>query len=78
MAIAMYDHEDKVPYNEFLDADQQISTEERIASALFDEFEHEGLQEEGAAALGRSILYDILREYRPDLFTDYKGIGDAD
>ena len=54
-------------YNDKLDADQQISKEEEIAAHLFDVY---GLDEDSAANAGRQILFMVLSEFRPDLFTE--------
>jgi len=71
--------QDKVPYSNSLDADEQISTEEWIATQIFDHPPcHPGSQtlrsveisEGDAARLGRDILYSVLRRFRPDLFAD--------
>ena len=68
------------PYNDKLDADQQISTEEKIAALIseFQEMQVENddgngcddhtLTEEDCADLGRRILNLVLQEFRPDLF----------
>jgi len=61
----------KVPYSDKLDADQQISTEEKIAAFLKKEIEEgdESLgDDEHLGDLGRDILYLVLCEFRPDLF----------
>lgn len=55
-----------MPYNEALDPDQQITTEELIAAAIFDRTE---TTEEEAQKLGRDILLVVLAEFRPDLVT---------
>lgn len=63
----------RVCYNDKLDADHQISTEEQIAALIFDTFTGEscaGSTEESCADLGRRILYVVLREFRLDLFAD--------
>ena len=52
-------------YNGKLDADAQITKEEWIAAAVT---EVVCLSEEEAASLGRSILYQVLKRFRPDLF----------
>lgn len=57
-------------YTDALDADRQVTTEERIAAAIFD-FEYEEPDErpgeEACAELGRRILRIVLSEFRPDL-----------
>lgn len=53
-------------YTDRLDADAQISAEERIAATIFDAGVE--VSEEDASELGRSILNAALREFRPDLF----------
>lgn len=52
-------------YNDVLDPDVQISTEETIASTIFDSVR---CSEEEAAELGRDILTKVLVLFRPDLF----------
>ena len=70
------------PYNDRLAGDDQISAEEMIAFAIregntagmSDEAIEDGLDvvgpypEEVCAHLGREILYNVLRKFRPDLF----------
>lgn len=56
----------KVPYSDKLDADQQISTEERIASRISDLTEGT-MEDEICAEIGRDALYIVLQEFRPDL-----------
>ena len=53
-------------YNDSLEADQQITSEERIAAYLFEGY-RDAFSEFDAAEAGREILQMILREYRPDL-----------
>lgn len=53
-------------YNDKIDADTQISTEEKIAAHLFDVY---GLDEDSAGNAGRQILRIVLEEFRADLFT---------
>jgi hypothetical protein len=57
--------EDTGKYNGKLDPLAQISTEERIASYIFEKSE---ISEEDAAKAGREILNMVLEEFRPDLF----------
>lgn len=61
-------------YNDTLDAEQQVDTEEMIASLIFDAeeksvwgVEEHHLSEEECAQLGRDILLRVLAEFRPDL-----------
>jgi hypothetical protein len=56
-------------YNDKLDADQQISTEEKIAAQIFDSFRenYPGISEDDAQQMGRDILLMVLKEFRPDL-----------
>ena len=54
-------------YNDTLDADSQINSEERIAVHLFDNY-REGLNEQEAADAGRTILKMVLSEFRYDVF----------
>lgn len=61
-------------YNDTLDADDQISSEEMIASLIFDAEENavKGgdepvFTEEECAQLGRDILIRVLAQFRPDL-----------
>lgn len=61
----------KVPYSDQLDADQQVSTEEKIAAFLKKEIEESDEtfgDDEHLGDMGRDILYLVLREFRPDLF----------
>lgn len=58
----------KVKYNERMAGDQQISMEEKIAARIYDDPSTE-CSESDAQELGRDILYAVLREFRPDLFT---------
>lgn len=64
-------------YNDTLDADDQITMEERIAATIFSQGAYENdaplakpvaLDEEQCAELGRTILKMVLAEFRPDLF----------
>jgi hypothetical protein len=57
------------PYNHKLHHRKQVDAEERIASMIFND-EEVDTYEEVASALGKEILYKILREFRPDLFTE--------
>lgn len=57
----------KKPYHRKLNYEKQIRAEERIASMIYDNEEID-TWEETANALSRDILYEILREFRPDLF----------
>jgi len=52
-------------YNSKLKADKQITSEEKIALLLREEY---GMNEDAAAQAGRDILLDVLIQYRPDLF----------
>jgi len=71
----------KVSYVDDLDSDVQIAAEERIASTIFSLTEEVmssdedcvGLSEEDCQELGCEILYQVLREFRPDLFVDGQG-----
>jgi hypothetical protein len=61
-------------YNDKLEADRQISAEEKIACLIRAKLEEsEGspsmpLTDEDCADLGHEILKATLREFRPDLF----------
>lgn len=69
-------------YGPWLDADEQITAEEGIASLIFErqeDKEQEGyekygeplpLGEDDCAELGRVILRYVLAQFRPDLFVD--------
>lgn len=59
-------------YNDELDADEQITAEEGIASLIFDTTNSgdEYVSEEMAADLGRKILFDVLQVFRPDLIAE--------
>ena len=65
---------DKVKYSRDLPAQDQVDAEEWIAACIYD---HPGTQpgsgqtnEEIANQLGKDILYEVLRRFRPDLFAD--------
>ena len=57
-------------YSDKLEADFQISTEEAIASTIFEYTEEclRTLDEEDCQRLGRSLLKLVLGRFRPDLF----------
>ncbi len=66
-------------YNDKLDADEQITAEEHIASLIQSAIENSEdsrgendytLTEEDCADLGRAILVDVLKQFRPDLMSD--------
>lgn len=64
-------------YNDKFDAEDQIDAEEWIASMIYDlggrtdtPCEADSICEESASNLGRDILYEIIRRFRPDLL-DY-------
>jgi len=69
----------KIPYSDKLDADQQVSTEEKIAVYLLQsdgrEDEDEDFPNDRSVSptdkdlnqAARDILYIVLREFRPDL-----------
>ncbi len=58
-------------YNDTLDFDDQITTEEMIASMIFAESPSvRGLDEEACAELGRTILKAVLCVFRPDVFVE--------
>jgi hypothetical protein len=62
-----------IPYNDQLDARQQVGMEEKIAAYLadFDRITDTGLKgptDEDLNRAGKDILYMVLREFRPDLF----------
>ena len=67
-----YRYKFKIGYNDKLDADVQISAEERIQSVLWG---HDILRDddEEVQRLGRKILYEVLRIVGPEYFDDYKG-----
>jgi hypothetical protein len=52
-------------YGDALNPDTQITTEEKIASLIFDKAD--AISEEVAAQLGRDILKMVLMEFRPDM-----------
>lgn len=55
-------------YKRILDPDLQISTEESIASLIFERTEDIAhLSEDACAQLGRDILLLVLKRFRPDL-----------
>lgn len=58
-------------YSDALGTDVQVSAEEHIAAAIFVRLRGEddnAISEQSCADLGRSILRDVLLEFRPDLF----------
>ena len=64
-------HETKMlAYSNKLGADEQVSMEEMISARIFDEVNglSDPVGEEDCNALGREILYNVLRKFRPDLF----------
>lgn len=63
---------EKVGYSDRLEVCRRTVIEERIADLLFTESD---LDETASARLGRDILYDVLREFRPDLFEDAPAVG---
>ena len=65
-----------IEYSERMDADDQISMEESIASYLFETFR---CQEEDAAEAGRELLKRFIAAFRPDLIAgDSEGHVDYD
>lgn len=68
--------DDKIPYSDALDGDEQVRAEEEIAAYISDERfisvvldgDEIFLTEEEVAQIGRDILYMVLRRFRPDLF----------
>jgi len=66
-------------YNTTLDADVQITAEERIAALLQERGESlladDGIDEEVCAQLGRDILRQVLEQFRPDLFEEERETG---
>lgn len=67
---------DRLPYNDNMSADQQITTEEKIASLVLEAaYSEEG--EEAFSQAGRNILKLVLQEFRPDLI-DIDSIGNGD
>lgn len=59
-----------MPYNDKLDADEQISAEEAIASHLFENSASDEMDEETCAKLGRDILHLVLSRFRPDVIAE--------
>ena len=67
----------KQVYNDSLDADQQVTMEERIASTVCEGMHetvvdyikscHRSTMEAMSASLGREILLMVITEFRPDL-----------
>lgn len=51
-------------YNDTIDENEQIDTEESIAFTLFDTY---GLNEEDAGEAAREVLLLALKTFRPDL-----------
>jgi len=66
------DEDDSGGYNDTLDSDLQITTEEAIAGLILDEVDR--VHGETAAKLGRQILKLVLKNFRPDLF-ELRAIG---
>lgn len=54
-------------YNEFMDADEQITAEEAIAAILCDEF---NLSEHEAQEASRKCLLEVINVFRPDLIEE--------
>jgi hypothetical protein len=69
--VVKLDKNKKVGYTSDLHPTRQIAAEEHIAQMLFYDDAVE-VSEERANELGRDILYDVLREFCPRLFDDYK------
>ncbi len=72
-----------VAYNDKLSPEQQIDTKEEISALIYqyqsemikqqeEECEDQTLTDEDCNELADLILYKVLREFRPDLFEDYK------
>ena len=59
------DEDDSTKYNDKIDADDRIATEEKIAAHLFDNY---NLTEEEAADASRQVLKIALMTFRTDLF----------
>jgi hypothetical protein len=62
--------DEKAAYNGRLDPGLQVELEEKIAARVFDDPDVE-TSEGAAAAIGRDVLYLVLREVRPDYFVDH-------
>ncbi len=56
-------------YNNKIDEEEQLDTEEWIAAHIFNDNEY-GLSEQLVGDFGRSILLEVLSRFRPDLVED--------
>jgi len=65
----------KIPYSETLDETQQIDTEEKIATHIY-EMTDGTIDEETCAEIGRNTLYIVLRKFCPQFFDE--GFGEAE
>jgi hypothetical protein len=63
-------------YTEKMDADEQITMEEEIASAIFETLDES--DEDECAHLGREILLMVLMKFRPDLAEGVEEEDDPD
>ena len=53
-------------------ADAQVTTEERIAGYVFDNYREQGLHEEDAGAIGRAAVRIVLNELTVEEFQELK------
>lgn len=61
-------------YNNQLNSNDQVTTEEAIAGLIFNHDptdSHAAIDEETAGEMGRKILQLVLSKFRPDLFVDH-------
>lgn len=57
-------------YTDKMDADAQITMEEGAAAIIFGRAQGKKMTEELAQSLGKRIVLEVLRQFRPDLVTD--------
>lgn len=78
------DFTNMVGYNDNLDPTDQVDMKEEISSTIYqyqeemlieqdDSCDDATLTDEDCNDLADLIMYKVLREFRPDLFDDYKG-----
>ena len=53
-------------YNDAMDADAQITMEEWAAARIFDRVRGRKMTEELAASVGKCIVSEVIRQFRPD------------
>ena len=56
-------------YSDATDADAQIAMEAWAAALIFDRVRGRKMTEELAASVGKRIVFEVIRQFRPDLIT---------